>query len=571
MGYQAPITEMDFAARLTGQDRLARTARFAEATAETRAAILDEARKLAEEVLAPLNAAGDAEPAWVENGVVRCPRGFAEGYRAIAEGGWVGISAAPEHGGMGLPVSFATMVNEMMGAANLALSLAPLMSQGQIEALEAHAPDALKAVYLPPLIAGRWTATMNLTEPHAGTDVGAVRTRAEPNGDGTYAITGQKIWITWGDHDVAENVVHLVLARLPGAPEGTKGLSLFLVPKRLPDAEGRPGVANRVATLSLERKLGLHGSPTAVMGYDGATGWLIGAENRGMACMFTMMNNARLGVGVHGLAIAEAALQKASTFARERPQGRTPDGSPTILGHADVRRMLLTMAGLTQAARAICYDCAASLDLSRAAEDAETREAAAARGAFLTPIAKAFGSATGCQVADLGIQVHGGAGYVEDTGAAQLWRDVRVTAIYEGTNGVQAMDLVGRKLGDGGAAARAILADVAETVAAARAAGEGELADRLEAARTRAEAVTTWMVEAPQANDRAAGGTPYLRLMALTLGGRHLLAGALQEPDRLPLARFFLAQTLPEVRGLAEAATQGAEPLYDVPPVLFGA
>ncbi|MEM9735350.1 MAG: acyl-CoA dehydrogenase family protein, partial [Pseudomonadota bacterium] len=367
MPYRAPVEEIAFcASKIVGQEMLADTELFAEATAETRQAILDEAAKMCEGALEPVQRAGDLHPARLENGVVRCSPGYREAYEAIAEGGWVGMSASPEHGGMGLPISFATYVNEMMSSACLSLSLCPLMSQGQIEALEAHASRELQELYLPKLISGEWTGTMNLTEPQAGSDVGALTTKAEPNGDGTYAITGQKIYISWGDHDVAENICHLVLARLPEGVPGTKGISLFLVPKFLPDEAGNPGVANTMRPISLEHKLGLHGSPTAVMEYQAARGWMVGPEHGGMAAMFTMMNNARLGVAVQGLGVAEAATQMALAYAADRRQGRTADGTASIMGHADVRRMLMTMKGMTQAARAICYDCAFSLDMAQA-------------------------------------------------------------------------------------------------------------------------------------------------------------------------------------------------------------
>ncbi|MEM1316245.1 MAG: acyl-CoA dehydrogenase family protein, partial [Pseudomonadota bacterium] len=413
MTYHAPVRDLAFCLdHVVEADRLAGTERFADATAETRAAILEEAGKVAADVLAPLNRAGDLTPARLENGVVRATPGFADAYQQMAEGGWVGIAAEAESGGMGLPLTLGTAVNEMFAAANLSLSLCPLLSQGQIEALEAHASDEIKAVYLPKLTSGAWTGTMNLTEPQAGSDVGALRSKAEPNGDGSYAVTGQKIYISWGDHDIADNVVHLVLARLPDAPAGTKGVSLFVVPKRLPDANGEAGVANALKVISLEHKMGLHGSPTCVMSFEGATGWLVGPEGGGMAAMFTMMNNARLGVGVEGLGIAEAAYQKALQYALERAQGRTPDGSGTIVGHADVRRMLLKMKSLTEAARAICLDTAVSLDMARAAPG-EAAKRWAARAAFLTPIAKAFGTDVGNEVAHVGVQVHGGMGFVE--------------------------------------------------------------------------------------------------------------------------------------------------------------
>ncbi|MEM1385923.1 MAG: acyl-CoA dehydrogenase, partial [Pseudomonadota bacterium] len=536
---------------------------------ETRAAILDEAAKLAEEVLAPIDRAGDIHPAVLENGVVRCSPGFGGAYAKIAEGGWVGMSADPEHGGMGLPQSITTIVNEMLASACLSLSLNPLMTQGQIEALENHGSEALKALYLEKLTSGTWTGTMNLTEPQAGSDVGALNTKAEPNGDGTYAISGQKIYISWGDHDVAENICHLVLGRLPDGVPGTKGISLFLVPKFLPNADGKPGVANSLRPISLEHKLGLHGSPTAVMEYDRATGWLVGEPHNGMACMFTMMNNARLGVGVQGLAVAEAATQKAAAYAKDRRQGRTADGTASILGHADVRRMLLSMKAQTQVARAICYDCAFSLDMARAARG-EERDRHRARGAFLTPIAKAFGTDTGMEVASMGVQIHGGMGFIEETGAAQYLRDVRVTAIYEGTNGIQAMDLVGRKLSmDRGATARAVIAEITGTAVALARAGS-ELSAAAEATMSTAEdaaKATDWMLEAG-ANDRNAGAVAYLRLLALGLGAHHLGRGALAArsgPEaalRRTMAEFYATQFAPQTAALAKAATQGASTLY---------
>ncbi|MBP7000461.1 acyl-CoA dehydrogenase [Amaricoccus sp.] len=555
MAYRAPVAEMRFllgpvldAGRLTGTDR------FAEATPETVDAILAEAGKLAETALAPTRRAGDETPARLENGVVRTSPGFAEAYRAYAEGGWVGLAASPEHGGMGLPLTLATCVGEMASAANLALSLCPLLSQGAIEALEKHGSAELQALYLPKLVSGTWTGTMNLTEPQAGTDVGAVCSRAEPGPDGTWLVTGQKIFITWGDHDVAGNVCHLVLARLPDAAPGTRGLSLFLVPKRIPDADGEPGRANALRVVSLEHKLGLHGSPTCVMSYEGATGWLVGAPHGGMAAMFTMMNNARLGVGVQGVGVAEAAYQAALAYARERRQGRSPDADePGIAGFPDVRRMLAAMRAATVTARAIALDCALSLDMAAATGD----PAWAARGALLTPIAKAFGTDVGCEVAALAVQVHGGMGYIEETGVAQFYRDVRVTPIYEGTNGVQAMDLVGRKLADGGVAARALLAEIAATAAQ-------EPEGRLAAAADALAIATDWMLAAAP-DDRFAGAVPYLRAFALTLGGHYLVRAAAADPGGwAALCDFHLRRNLPEVAALCAAASEGAAGLYAI-------
>jgi alkylation response protein AidB-like acyl-CoA dehydrogenase len=549
MSYAAPRSEMRFLLdHVIGAGRLAATARFAEAVPETVEAVLGEAARLAEHVVAPTRRAGDLHPAVLENGVVRTSPGLAEAYRAIAEGGWVGLAAGPGHGGAGLPVTVASCVTEMLGSANLALALCPMLSQGQIEALEHHADEGLKALYLPKLVSGEWTGTMNLTEPQAGTDVGAVRTRAVPRGDGSFAVTGQKIYITWADHDVAENVCHLVLARLPDGGPGTKGLSLFLVPKRIPGADGRPGAANALRVVSLEHKMGLHGSPTAVMEYAGAQGWLVGKAHRGIAAMFTMMNNARLGVGVHGVSQAEGALQAALAFAAERRQGVPPGGEGPIAGHPDVRRMLGTMQALTAAARAICLDCALAIDMGNATGE----NGWAARAGVLTPIAKAFGTDTGMRVAELAVQVHGGMGYIEETGVAQYYRDVRVTAIYEGTNGIQAMDLVGRKLADGGAAARAIIAEAAATAAEAGARGAP-----LAAAAAELGAATDWMAAAGMA-DRFAGAAPYLRAFALVLGGHYLLRGALADPGRGPLADFYLRQVLAEAGGLLAQAREGA-------------
>ncbi len=549
MPYRAPVSELRFVLdHVAGFDRVAATDLFAEATPETVEAILTEAGRMCEEVLAPLNRAGDLHPAHLENGVVRTSPGFAEGFRAIAAGGWLGMSADPEYGGMGLPISLTMAVNEMMGSACLALQLNPLMTQGQIEALEAHASDEMRALYIPKLVSGEWCGTMNLTEPQAGSDVGALRSKAEPNGDGTYAVSGQKIYISWGDNDFSGNVCHLVLARLPDAGEGTRGISLFMVPKWIPDADGNPGVANTLKVVSLEHKLGLHGSPTAVMQYDGATGWLVGEPHKGMAAMFTMMNNARVGVGVQGVSVAEAAMQHAIGYAMDRKQGKTGRDADHILEHADVRRTVLGMKTDTFAARALALDCAVALDMAKATGDAAWR----ARGAFLTPIAKAFGTDTGIKVAGDGIQVHGGMGFVEETGAAQYLRDVRVTAIYEGTNGIQAMDLVGRKLMDGGAAAYAVLDEVAQTDH-----------DGLRAASADLRALTDWML-AQEMEDRFAGAVPYLAAFARVLGAHYHLRAAAADAARAPLARVAVNRMLPEALAEMAKARTGAEELYAV-------
>ena len=563
MPYQAPIDEYKFLLdHVVGFDQVSNTSRFNESTQDMVEAILAEAGRMCQDVLAPLQRVGDTDPARMENGKVRTSAGFDEGYKAIAEGGWVSMSASPEYGGMGLPMTITTAVNEMMAGACLSLQLNPLMTQGQIEALEHHASDAIKSLYLPKLISGEWCGTMNLTEPQAGSDVGALSAKAEDNGDGTYAVSGQKIYISWGDNDFSENVCHLVLARLPGGAGGTKGISLFLVPKLIPDSDGNPGVANALKVVSLEHKMGLHGSPTAVMQYDGATGWLIGAPHDGMRAMFTMMNNARLGVGGQGIGAAEGAYQHALSYARERKQGRSPiaDTSGTILDHADVRRMLLTMKADIFAARAIALANAVAIDLSSATADPAWQ----ARAALLTPITKAFGTDVGIAVAEMGVQVHGGMGFIEETGAAQYSRDVRVTAIYEGTNGIQAMDLVGRKMLDGGEAAFALLDQLAGESERAKQ-SHPDLADKVwQASETLREAVE-WMAAQRDFNDRFAGATGFLRAFARVLGAHYHLCAAMNEPEPGPrekLARFYINSLLPEHIGLLDQARQGAKDIY---------
>ena len=563
MTYRAPVADHRFILHhVVGYGALAQTDRFAEADEETTDAILTEAAKMAEEVLAPLNREGDLHPAKLENGIVRSSPGFAEGYRAIAEGGWVGLAGSPDYGGMGLPTALHTSVFEMIGSGCMALELCPVLALGAIEALQDHATEELRELYLPKLISGEWTGTMNLTEPQAGSDVGALRTRAEPNGDGSYAITGQKIFITWGDHDMTENVCHLVLARLPDAVPGTKGISLFMVPKRIPDETGEPGVANALRVVSLEHKLGIHGSPTCLMSYEGATGWLVGPEHGGMACMFTMMNSARIHTGVQGVSVSERATQAAMAYALERKQGRSPieNGTGAIVDHADVRRMLTTMKAETFAARAIALSCAVAVDMAHATGDA----AWAARAAFLTPIVKAHCSDTGVRVASLGVQVHGGMGFIEETGAAQFLRDARIVPIYEGTNGIQAMDLVGRKMMDGGAQARQVLTDAEETAAAFRACG-ADLSEALCAAIEALRDATGWMVAQGDMNDRFAGAAPYLTAFARVLGADFHLRAAMAEGGRGPrtrLARAFVTRILPEVHGLLAEARAGAGDLY---------
>ncbi|MDO5528646.1 MAG: acyl-CoA dehydrogenase [Paracoccus sp. (in: a-proteobacteria)] len=560
MSYRAPVEEIRFTLNhVVPMDRVAATERFAEAAPELVDAILTEAGRMTTEIIAPLNRVGDENPARLENGVVRASPGFDKGYRAIADGGWVGLAASPEHGGAGLPQVLNMAVNEMIAGACLALQLNPLLTQGQIEALEHFASDELKSLYLPKLISGEWSGTMQLTEPQAGSDVGALTTRAEPNGDGSYAITGQKIFITWGDSDLTPNICHAVLARLPDGPKGTKGISLFMVPKLLPDADGNPGAANNVRVVSLEHKMGIHASPTCVMSYEGAQGWLIGEPHGGMTAMFTMMNNARLGVGMQGVGVAEAALQAAAAYAAERVQ------FGPIIRHPDVRRMLATARAEIFAARAIGLACAASIDMARATGDADH----AARAALLTPIAKAYGTDVGSRVADIGVQVHGGMGYIEETGAAQFLRDVRITRIYEGTNGIQAMDLVGRKMMDGGAAAQALLDEVMDE---ARKIG-GSVPDHAEriwnAAETLADA--TQRLTERDTEDRFAGAVPYLRAFARVLGGYyHLRAASAGDDARRTLCRIYVDRILPQVDADLAELELGFADLRDLPDAALG-
>lgn len=562
MPYRAPVADFQFLLdHIVGFDAVPATEKFADATGDTVSAILTEAGKLADEVIAPLQRPGDLQGAVLENGVVRTSPGYAEGYKAMAEGGWIGISGDPEHGGMGLPFTLTASVNDMIAGACLAIGLNPLLSQGQIEALEAHASDALKDLYLPKLTSGEWCGTMNLTEPQAGSDVGALSTKAVDNGDGTFAITGQKIYISWGDHDMAENICHLVLARLPDGAPGTKGISLFMVPKYIPDENGNPGKANDLRVVSLEHKMGLHGSPTCVMSYEGATGWIVGEEHAGMAAMFTMMNNARLNVGVQGVGVAEGAYQHALAYALDRKQGKTPveNGTGSIVDFADVRRMLVQMRAETYAARAIALACSTAIDMAGATGDKSWK----ARAAFLTPIAKSYGTDTGIKVAELGVQVHGGMGYVEETGAAQYYRDVRVTSIYEGTNGIQAMDLVARKMMDGGDMAFRLLDEIEATAEGARET-LGDLAKPVwDAAETLREA-TEWLVE-QDLQDRFAGAVPYQSAFARVLGAHYHLKSAIVEGGkgaRTALAAFYIQRLLPDHASSLDQARAGAEGLY---------
>jgi alkylation response protein AidB-like acyl-CoA dehydrogenase len=558
MPYRAPVEDYQFIfENVVDMAAVAGTERFAEtAVPDMTSAVLTEMGKMAEEILFPLQRNGDLDGAVLENGVVRTSKGYADAFKAMGEGGWIAVSAGEEHGGMGLPLAMNTACNEMVTSTAMALGLCPLLTQGQIEALEHHASDELKEMYLPRLITGEWTGTMNLTEPGAGSDVGALKSKAERNDDGTYSVTGQKIFITWGDHDFGGNVCHLVLARLPDGMAGTKGISLFMVPKFLPNQDGSLGERNSLNVVSLEHKLGIHGSPTCVMQFDGAKGWLVGKEHGGMAAMFTMMNNARLGVGTQGVGAAEGAYQHALAYAQERDQ------MGTIINHADVRRMLLTMKADTFAARALVLDCSVALDMGVATGDAAWK----ARGALLTPIAKAFSTDIGIAVAELGVQIHGGMGFIEETGAAQFSRDVRITSIYEGTNGIQAMDLVGRKMMDGGEAAFALLDEIEGHAEQARLALP-ELAEPVwQATETLREAVE-WMAAQSDMNERFAGCVPFLTAFGRVLGGHYHLKAAMAEGGkgtRTKVARFYINRLLPQYAGQLEHARAGASDLFDI-------
>ncbi|ALN72968.1 acyl-CoA dehydrogenase [Aureimonas sp. AU20] len=590
--YRPPIEEIAFTLRhIVDLEQAMADGRAGDLTDDLLDAILVEAGRFAEQEIAPLAAGGDREGARFQDGRVTMPAGWKALYTAWREGGWNGLSAPEEQGGQGLPLSLAVAASEMWNGASMAFGIGPTLTAGAIEALEAHGSDELKQRYLPKLVSGEWMGTMNLTEPQAGSDLSTLRTRAERRGDGTYRIFGQKIYITYGEHDLTDNIVHLVLARLPDAPEGVKGISLFLVPKFLPHDDGTPGARNDTFCHAIEHKLGIHASPTCTMifgdgrgesGEAGAVGWLVGEENRGLACMFTMMNAARLFVGVQGLGVAEAAYGQALAYARERRQGRSTllakdraeppsrDMAP-IIEHPDVARMLLSMKAQVSAARAIAYSCGHALDRAKHAAGEDEARFWRERANLLTPLAKSFPTDVGVDVASLGIQIHGGMGYVEETGAARLLRDARIAPIYEGTNGIQAIDLVTRKLPQsGGDSVRAYLGELGETAAAARGRNEpgfAALAERLEdALRDLTEAtdrLLSWLGEG-RTGDALAGATPYQRLFALVAGNCYLAKGALAESGgtaRLHLARFMADSLLTEVSGLKRQVLTGGESL----------
>jgi len=569
MTFTAPTTEQLFVLKtITGIEELAGHERFAEATPDLVEAIVEGVGEFAAGEFAPLYRIGDTVGARLIDGSVKMPEGYREAYQHYVEAGWSALSAPADHGGQGLPFSLATVALDSLGAANMAFALCPILTVGAIEALHHHGSDSQKALYLPKLSTGEWTGTMNLTEPQAGSDVGALRATATPRGDGTYAIRGQKIYISFGDHDMADNIIHLVLARTPDAPAGTKGISLFLVPKYRLDADGNPGEANGIKTVSIEHKMGINASPTCVLqfGEEGESiGELIGPEFGGMRAMFTMMNNARLNVGLQGVQIAEGATQKALWFARERVQsaragaGRDP---VAIIEHPDVRRMLLRMKAGTEAIRALLYYASGQVDRANLGVPG-AREMVD----LLTPLAKTYGTDLGSEIASLGVQIHGGMGYVEETGAAQYYRDIRIAQIYEGTNGIQAADLVGRKLGmAGGDVVRGLIAEVQADAGnhPALASLAGDVAE-----------VTEYMVGA-NVDDRLAGSYPYCTMMAVMTAGwlmlrqSHAAQAMLDAGEgnaeflkaKLVTTRFYLERMVPEASGLKAAAMAGADLLY---------
>ncbi|PPD45879.1 MAG: acyl-CoA dehydrogenase [Methylocystis sp.] len=561
--YRAPLPDILFSLRLAaGADAEELYADIAGGVAEQ---TLTEAAKFAEEQLLPLDRKGDlAGVRYADRAVTTAP-GWREAYAGWRDGGWNAIAAKPEYGGVGLPALLNAACTEIWNAANISFALCPLLGHGAIEALEAHASEALKETYLRKLVSGEWTGTMNLTEPQAGTDLALLRTRAERNVDGSYRLTGQKIYITYGEHDLADNIAHLVLARLPDAPAGVKGISLFLAPKFLPDEAGAFTRRNALHCAGVEHKLGIHAAPTCTMIYEDAIGFLIGEENNGLACMFTMMNNARLSVGVQGVALAERATQAALAYARERKQGRAPGaaGTSAIIEHPDVARMLLTMASLTAASRLICFETAASLDRAHRAKSQEADE----RASLLTPVAKAFATDIANEVTSLAVQVFGGMGYVEETGVAQLMRDARICAIYEGTNGIQAIDLVGRKLLMSGGAA--LTREIQDMRALARESHYAAVAEAVEALAQASVYMAGAMTSSPA--EALAGATPYLRLFALARGATLLEKAARlarRENDANAaryemLAHFFARNIVVAAPGLAKMVTEGAASVTD--------
>ena len=542
MTYRAPVRDLAFTLQaVAGIDHVAATGAFPDYDAEVLGAVLEAAAQFSEGVLAPLNRIGDLKGSTWADGAVTAAPGFADAYRQFAEGGWTGLSAPAHAGGQQLPKALELAAYETVHAANMAFGLCPMLSLATIEALESHGTDRQKDVYLTRLVSGEWTGAMVLTEPQAGSDLGALTATAVPNGDGTYSLTGQKIFITWGDHDATDNIVHMVLARLPDAPAGPKGISLFLASKFLVNDDGSLGARNSFRAVGVEHKLGIHASPTCVMSYEGATAELVGQPNQGLAHMFVMMNAARLAVGVEGVGIAERAYQHALAYAQDRRQGRsvwTGEANAPIVDHPDVRRMLAVMKAKIAAARAICLSTGVAADMARHAPTDEDRRRWKGREDLFTPIAKAWSTDVGCEVASMGVQIHGGMGFIEETGAAQYYRDARIAPIYEGTNGIQAMDLVGRKLSqDGGQSARELIVDMKATLAVLPRLYSGKPVERFAAAVAAVEDATLWLLDRKAATDGAAdvlaAADAYLKLLGDVIGGWMLAQGALYARDQL--------------------------------------
>src|SRR5690625_2377063 len=578
--YTPPIKDIMFALEhVVGYPDIAKLPGFEHADMESVGDVLGAFGEFASEIVAPTNRSGDLQGAVLdEDGTVITSPGFKEAYQQYVESGWGAVPLPEQYGGGDFPRIVGLVIHELLNSANMAFALAPLLGQGAIGALLAYGSEELKDQYLPNMVSGEWAATMHLTEPHAGTDVGALTTRAVKQDDGTYAITGQKIFITFGDHDLTEQIIHLVLARTPDAPAGTKGISCFIVPKILVNDDGTLGGRNGVTTVSLEEKMGIHGSPTAVLAYEDATGYLIGEENEGMRIMFNMMNSARLSVGVQGLSVAERAYQDALAYAKERKQGKAigaTELSP-IIDFPDVRRMLMTQKAYIAAMRRIVLLNAAYIDHRRSDPDDAVRERAAEMEGLLTPISKAFGTDLGNELTSLAMQIYGGMGYIEESGVAQYYRDVRIAAIYEGTNGIQAMDFVGRKMPvRQGQSFMEFIAEMKETLSALQEAGEdfASIHDNLASALEGLEQVTGWMLKTGMSdpNSVLAGATPFLRVWGLVVGGWLMAKSALaavevpaQSKEQLVLARFYAEQLLPQAAGLVGAVTATSRDLFEL-------
>lgn len=580
-GYRAPIEEIRFALHgAGGLDAVCALPAYAECGPDLVEAVLEEAGRFAAGVLAPLDRVGDEHGARLENGAVTTAPGWPDAYSAFVEAGWNGLACDPAYGGQGLPRLVGAAVQEMWHASNMSFGLCPMLTQGAAEAIELHGSVAQKEVYLPKLVRGEWTGTMCLTEPQAGSDLAAIRSRAVPAGE-HYRISGQKIFITYGDHDLAPNIVHLVLARTPDAPEGVKGISLFIVPKFLPDGSGAPGTRNDLRCVSLEHKLGIHASPTAVLAFGdagGAIGWLVGEENRGLEYMFSMMNMARLSVGLEGLGIAERAYQRALAYARDRVQGRVAGERAAIIRHPDVRRMLMDMKSRVAAMRGVAYRCAAALDLAHHHPDEAERARHHGLADLLTPVVKGWSTEWSVRIASTGLQVHGGMGYVEETGAAQHYRDARITTIYEGTTGMQALDLVGRKvLRDKGATIRSLIGDMRAldmALAARTKPAYAPMRHNLARGIESLDGAVTWLLDAV-GRDAAlplAAACPFLELAGTVLGGHAVVAAALRAEEaqaagngdpaflrsQVEAARFYAANILPEAESLLRRITEGS-------------